>query len=199
MDAELGCAVSRNRLGFVSVVDPPLMEDMAECVDVACRIAMRGEGEVVGPIALSRRPDHVVNNGHRVIRGRLSGQRPGTRHRLPRHDGRRCSCRCPRRDEVESPELVFRSPSTPVRQSRMESLDLIWAHGLSSHDGTVAGRPPDRPTDHPVCAIERNSLWVRRLAHHPGGNVLSVADSTRQPSTPTALDTIGRRLGHPCR
>jgi len=45
MDAELCGTVSRDRLGFVAVVEFSLMEDVTECVDVARRVAMRGEAK----------------------------------------------------------------------------------------------------------------------------------------------------------
>jgi hypothetical protein len=49
-----------------------------------------------------------------------------------------------RRDEVQSPELVIGSPSTPVGKSIVETPDLICAHGFPRHDDRVPARCPLR-------------------------------------------------------
>ena len=143
MDAELGCSVGGNRLRLRSRCRSFLMEDVTECVDVARGVAMRGQGEVIGPIALGCRPGHVVDDRVRVVSGPVGWAGAGHRTRLPRPHGRRRGGRYPLGDEVEGPPLVVRSPSTPVGQACVEILDLVWAHGLSGHGGTSSrsGRP----------------------------------------------------------
>ena len=70
---EFGCAVSGNRLGSVAVVELSFMEDMTQRVYVAGCVAMRGESEIVSPVALGCRADHVVDDRRRVVRTRLGG------------------------------------------------------------------------------------------------------------------------------
>ena len=64
VDAQAGGAVGGDRLDRVAVEDRPLVEDVAEGVDVAGGEAVGGQGDVVRAAALGRRADHVV--GHRV-------------------------------------------------------------------------------------------------------------------------------------
>ena len=76
VDAELGGAVGGHRLGRVAVVELPLVEDVAQRVDVAGGEAVRRDGEVVRPHALGDRARHVVRH-----RGGVVGRRHGVERR----------------------------------------------------------------------------------------------------------------------
>jgi hypothetical protein len=135
VDAELARPVGRDRLGCETVVHPAVVEDMAQRVDVAGGVTMGGEGEVVGPVALSGGANHVVDDRREVVRPWLGRKGAGTRNGPARPHRRSGGRRDLMRDEVEGADLVIGSPSTPVGQSTHQTQDFVGGHRLTRHRG----------------------------------------------------------------
>ena len=72
------CAVTT--VGGAAAVELALPEDVAQRVEVARGVAVRGDAEPVGAVALGDGADHVVLHRSRVVDRRLGGQRSGARH-----------------------------------------------------------------------------------------------------------------------
>ena len=151
-----------DHLRRVAVVDPALVEDVAQGVDVAGGEAVGRQGEVVRAAALGRRADHVVGHRVRVVDGRRRVERPGARDRPPGADRRRRGRRHLRRDEVEGAELVVVAPATPVGEGLVEGEDVGRLHRVAGHVRTVARRPYDEPVTTLEGEYEPSAWdWVR--------------------------------------
>ena len=80
VDTQLARPVRRDRPRGIAVVEVALVEDVAEGVEVTRGESVRGQGEVVGAVALGVGARHVVGDGDRVVGGRRGVEGPGTRH-----------------------------------------------------------------------------------------------------------------------
>ena len=145
MNAQLDRPMCRHRLRGVAVVEVALMEDVAQRVEVAGGESVRGEGEVVGAVALGGGARHVVGHRGRIVGGGGGVERPGARDPATGPDQRRGRHGDLGRDEVQGTQLIVGTPATPVRQSGVVRRQFGRVHWCLGHGRSVAPTSYDRP------------------------------------------------------
>ena len=138
LDAELGAALVGVDVGAgVAVVGLLLVEDVAERVDVAVRVA----------VVLDRVAVHVVAAQHRVLEragvvvGLLGQQDVRERHRLAGLDERDRLLPLRRRDQVDRAELIVRPPAAPVLDLLEQRVELGGVARRAAMRGGASSAP----------------------------------------------------------
>ena len=124
VDAELRGAVRGHHVGGAAAVHLAVPEDVAQRVEVARGVAVRGDAEPVGAVALGDGAGHVVLDGALVVDRRLGGQGPRARHGPAAADERGRRGGVLRSQVVEAAALVVVAPASPVGERAPIGVDI---------------------------------------------------------------------------